>query len=175
MAKARKGKQTKWVPANRFEVTAAIEEIGAAQRKRAVLEAEMNQKLSSIQLEYAELVRPLNERESVLTEGVAAWCQANRAELTEDNKVKFHDFPSGRVNWYLTPWSVTVRGVEEVIKFLRKKRLSKYLRTKVEVDKTALLRDRELLENRALEGITFKQEEVFSITPISEDIDTRAD
>lgn len=174
MAKAKKGKQLQWVPQSREEVNTAIGEIGTLTRDRTVLEAEMNAKISAIQAEYGEQVAPLNARIELLSNGVSSWCQMYRPQLTQDGQVKFHDFATGRVNWHFTPWSVAVRGVEEVIKLLRRKRLSRYLRTKVEIDKASLLKDREKLDGK-IEGITFKQEEVFSISPTGLEVDTETE
>jgi phage host-nuclease inhibitor protein Gam len=172
MAKKKaKAKAALWAPQTREEVASGIEEIGLKQRERTVLETRMNDEIAAIQSRYAELAAPINERLDVLQTGVAIWCESHRDELTENGKIKTHDFPTGQVKWRLTPWSVTLRGVDEILKALRRLKLTKYIRTKYEINKQALLEDREK-GVKLPTGITFNQSEEFIIVPDETAIET---
>lgn len=174
MAKVTKAKTKAavWAPQSREDVVQAIEELGRCQRDLTAIQTLMNNEIAEVQSRYNVQAAPLLARTEELTQGIAGWCEANRKRLTDDGKVKTHDFGSGTVQWRFTPWSVTLRGVEEIIKRIRKMRLGKkYLREKVEINKQALLDDRELLLDGRIEGVSFKQTEEFIITPIETTLD----
>jgi phage host-nuclease inhibitor protein Gam len=155
---------THWVPADRDQVNAAIAEIGTLQRERVRLEAEMNDELEAVKARYNADTKPMGERIGELSLGVKLYCEANRAKLTNDGRVKFHDFATGKVNWRLTPWACTLKKVDEVLALLKAKGLTQYIRKKEEVDKDALLADRTTLAE-PIPGVTFSQKEEFAIEP----------
>jgi phage host-nuclease inhibitor protein Gam len=169
--KKAKTKAVVWAPQTREDVVKGIEELGQQQRNRAALETLMNNEIAEIQARYAEQAQPITQRMEELQTGIAIWCEAHRDELTSEGKTKTHDFGSGTVSWRLTPWSVALQGVEDLLKRLRRLRLTKYIRTKYEVNKQKLLEDREELMKRNVDGITFKQTEEFIIAPIETTVD----
>lgn len=153
-----------WVPQSRDEVNQAIAELGRHQRERLRIETAMNDEMAKVKARHDGEAKPLGDRIGELTKGLHLWCEANRATLTQDNKVKFHDFATGQVKWRLTPWSVGVQKVADVIALLKAKGLKQYVRTKEEVDKDALLANRAAVGD-SIKGITFKQKEEFAIVP----------
>lgn len=154
-----------WVPENRDAVNDAIAEIGRLQRDRERIQADMNDRMAKLKAEHDAAAKPHAERLSELVKGVQLWCEANRAALTKDGKVKFHEFATGIVKWRNTPWSASVSKVADVLALLKAKGLLKYVRTKEEVDKDKLLADREVLVAEPIKGITFKQREEIAIVP----------
>lgn len=161
---------THWVPADRDQVNAAIAEIGMLQRERVRLEVEMNDELEAVRARYNAKTKPMGERITELGKGVKLWCEANRATLTKDGRVKFHEFATGIVKWRLTPWAVTLKNVGEVLALLKAKGLTQYIRTKEEIDKEALLADRESLGD-SIKGVRIGQKEEFSIEPSASKIE----
>ncbi|MGO1072293.1 host-nuclease inhibitor Gam family protein [Lysobacter sp. CA199] len=153
-----------WVPGSRDEVNAAIGEIGALHRKRQRLEAGMNDTLAKVKATFEDQAKPLGEQIAEKMRGVHLWCEANRATLTRDGRVKFHDFATGQVRWRFAPWSVSISKAAELVKRLKDDYQGKYLRTKEEIDKTKLLADRESLD-KPIKGVTFKQKEEFAVVP----------
>jgi phage host-nuclease inhibitor protein Gam len=153
-----------WVPTDRDEVNAAIAEIGMLQRERLRIETEMNDELAAVKARYDAEAKTPGDRIAELAKGVQLYCEANRVALTKDGKVKFHTFATGEVNWRLAPFAVVLRNVSDVLALLKAKGLKKYIRTKEEVNKEALLTDREKLPEQ-IKGITFVQKEAFSIVP----------
>lgn len=155
-----------WVPTTREEVNQAIQQIGEAQRERQRIEACMNDALARVKAHHDAQAKPHADRIEELSKGVQLYCEANKAALTEEGKVKTHVFATGDVSWRTTPPSVVLRGVEAVIAYLLKRKvLKKYLRkTKWEVNKEALLKDRDEIKD-SIPGVTFAQREEFAIKP----------
>lgn len=153
-----------WVPQTRDEVNEAIAELGRHQRERARIHATMNDEIAAVKAKHDGDAKPLGDRIAELTKGIHLWCEANRARLTNDGKVKFHEFATGLVKWRLTPWSVAVSKVSDVMALLKAKGFQKYIRTKEEIDKEKLLENREAMTDQ-VKGLTFKQKEEFAVIP----------
>lgn len=153
-----------WVPANRDEVNEAIAEMGRLQRERERINADMNDEMAVIKLVHDAQAKPLGERISELSKGVQLWCEANRATLTNDGKVKFHEFATGVVKWRMTPFSVALSKVGDLLGLLKASGKEQYIRSTESIDKEALLADREAIGD-SIKGVTFKQKEEFSVIP----------
>lgn len=153
-----------WVPRDRDEVNEAIAELGRCQRERERINTMMNDRIAEVKAEHDSAAKPYGERISELTRGVHLWCEANRAQLTNEGRVKFHEFATGVVKWRLTPWSVGLSRVAEVLGLLKAAGKEKYIRTSETVDKEALLADREQIGD-SIRGIAFRQKEEFSVVP----------
>lgn len=130
------------VPQDDSEAREAIREIGDLNREILRLEAEMNDRIAELQQHYGDLVAPIRELALARHEGLKVFCEANRARLTSGGKVKFHRFATGQVSWRLRPAKVTIRGKDAVIEALQAAGLHRFLRTRVEVNKEAMLEDR---------------------------------
>lgn len=159
-----------WVPANRDECTAAIAEIGRYQRERSRINADSNDEQAAVKAKHDALAKPLGDRISELSKGVHLWCEANRATLTKDGKVKFHEFATGLVKWRTTPFSVALSKVGDLLGLLKASGKEQYIRTSETIDKEALLADREAIGD-SIKGVTFKQKEEFSVIPHESNIE----
>lgn len=159
-------------PQNREEVIEHIRNIGDLTRQRTRLAATMNDGIAAFQEEYAQAANPINERIEALQAGVHVWCEANRASITNDNKVKFADFVTGIVKWRAKPPSVTLKKIEAVIEALKKNGLKQFIRTKEEVNKDAILADKEASKKLAgIAGVTINRgDEEFVIEPHEQDL-----
>lgn len=153
-----------WVPADRDEVNAAIDEIGTLQRERLRIEAAMNDEMAEVKARHDAKAKPAGDRLAELAKGVQLYCEANRTQLTQDGKVKFHSFATGEVKWRLTPFAVSISKAGEVLALLKAKGMQQYVRTKEEVDKEALLADRTAVGD-SIKGVKFGQKEEFSVIP----------
>lgn len=127
------------VPADRDACAAQITEIGRLQREHEVMSAQMNDAIAQITDKFAPELSARSLRIKELSAGVQTWCEANRPALTDNNKVKYHDFLTGQVNWRTGLASVRVTGADAVIKTLKALGLVEFVRTKEEVDKEAIL------------------------------------
>lgn len=133
------------VPQSAQEANAFIAQIGDAQRAREVIQTAMNEAMARLKESYEAQARPLAEGIESLTRGLQIWCEANRNQLTQGNRVtyqvKYHRFAAGEISWRLRPRSVFVRKVEEVLHQLHMLRLQRFIRVKEEINKEAMLAD----------------------------------
>lgn len=148
---------------SRDAVVEAIAQIGRHVRERARIEAEMGDEMAVIKARFEEQATPHSVGIIELTAGVQGWCEAHRAELTQDGRVKFALLPSGEVKWRMTPPSVAVKGAEAVMALLIAAGLQRFIRVKAEVNKEAVLNEPEAVAKIA--GLTVSQREEFIIEP----------
>jgi len=151
------------VPQNREQAAQCIGLIGAARRRLSAIEAEMNEHLANIREHYEKLAAPHVKAISDLQTGVQIWCEANRDELTDGGKTKTASFTSGEVKWRLNPKSVSIKAAKTVLAALEAAGLTRFVRTKSEIDKEAILAEPAAVEN--IKGITIEQKEEFVIEP----------
>jgi len=157
------------VPQNRDDAAAAIRQIGEKNREIARIEANMNDRLAVIKEESEVLAAPLKDDVVGLTEGLKVWAEANRAALTNGGKVKSADLGTGKINWRLRPAKVTLREVEKIIERLKALGKQKFLRTKEEVNKEAMLDAPD--EARMIAGVSIGSEgEDFVVEPFEAEI-----
>ena len=163
-AKKSKTKALARVPQSREDAVFAIGRIGTLRREIQKLRADADEVIrvagEKFEQASADLVAELAEHE----QGVQVFCEARRLELTNDGKVKFHDFGTGRINWRSRPASVSIRAVEAVIEACKKVGFSQFVRVKEEINKDAMLADQE--KARLIAGVTIKSAgEEFVIEP----------
>ena len=157
-------------PQSKEAVVADIKAIGDAHREVMRLTADMNDKVAALQQQYAADAAPFNERIETLQIGVQAWCEANRDDLTNGDKTKTVDFVTGLVKWRIKPPSVAVRGAEAVIALLKSSGLGRFVRTKEEVNKEAILNEADAVRGVAGLAINSGVEE-FVIEPHDQQLD----
>lgn len=163
MAKA-KSKALARVPQSREDAVWTVGRIGSLRREIAAKKAGADEKLKKIGEQVEQAMTPLADELAELEAGLQAWCEANRNTLTSDGKVKFHDFGTGRVSWRLRPPKVVIRGVEAVIDGCERLGLKRFLRTKTEVNKDAMLADADTA--RQIAGVSISSEgEDFIVEP----------
>jgi len=139
------------VPQNRGEVAADIRRLGDLQRELQRETALMNDAIAEITHRAQPSLDGLKAKIEKCQEGIQAYCEANREELTSGNKVKSANLVTGEVQWRQRPPSVSVRGAESVIETLKRLGLARFVRTKEEVNKEAILNDPE--DVRGVSGI----------------------
>lgn len=127
---------------SREETEAAIARIGVAQRALQRLDADLGDRVAKAKEQIEGRAQPLKEQIAADQALVQGWCEAHRAAITRDGAVKFGSFATGEVKWRLRPPKVSIRNVEGVVAYLQERFQGRFLRSKVEVDKEALLADR---------------------------------
>ena len=169
--KARKGHNLP-VPQTRDEAASHIRMIGDAARAVARIEADMNDRLAAIKEAHEQKAQPFRSLVESLTEGLRAWCDANRDALTDGGKRKFADLGTGKVEWRNLPPKVTSRGADDVLAAIKTLGLP-FVRTKEEIDREAMLRAPE--KARLVPGVTIGSEgETFAVEPFEAEIEGRA-
>ena len=151
------------IPQTREDVSTFIAQIGIAQRERDRIEADMNDALAKLRQQYEAQAKPFADAIVERTRGVQAYCEANRDVLTQGEKIKTHRFASGEVKWRMRPPSVAIRAADAVIDALKGLGLGRFVRTKEEVNREAILAEPEAVV--AIKGITITQKEDFVVTP----------
>ncbi|HBK2226973.1 TPA: host-nuclease inhibitor Gam family protein [Escherichia coli] len=167
-AKRIKSAAAAYVPQNRDAVITDIKRIGDLQREASRLETEMNDAIAEITEKFAARLAPIKTDIETLSKGVQGWCEANRDELTNGGKVKTANLVTGDVSWRQRPPSVSIRGVDAVMETLERLGLQRFIRTKQEINKEAILLEPKAVAGVA--GITVKSGiEDFSIIPFEQE------
>lgn len=167
-AKRIKSAAATYVPQNRDAVITDIKRIGDLQREASRLETEMNDAIAEITEKFAARIAPIKTDIETLSKGVQGWCEANRDELTNGGKVKTANLVTGDVSWRVRPPSVSIRGMDAVMETLERLGLQRFIRTKQEINKEAILLEPKAVAGVA--GITVKSGiEDFSIIPFEQE------
>ena len=152
------------------DVVKNIRDIGDKSREFDRLEAEFNDKIAALQEDFVAQAAPIKAEISLLQKSTQAWCEANRNEITDGGKVKYADFVTGMVKWRTKPPSCNVRGADAVIALLEEKGLDRFIRTKKEVNKDAILNEKDAV--KGLAGITIVEDvEEFVIEPTEQSLE----
>lgn len=164
MSARMKTKAQAYVPQSQDDCAADIRRIGDLSRELLRGQAAMNDEIAAITERYQPLLDQLKSDIAPLQTGVQTWCEAHRMALTRDGKVKSANFTTGEVQWRARPPSVAVRGAETVIETLKRLGLARFVRTKEEINKDAILNEPAALQGVA--GISINSGiEDFVITP----------
>lgn len=155
------------VPQSRDEAALYIRQIGDSQRQFLRIQAEMNDSIAHITATYQPTLDAQAGQLKLLQEGLQSWCEANRFELTNGGKVKTASLVTGEVQWRQRPPSVRISKSEVVLETLARLGLSRFIRTKEEVNKDAILDEPDAIKGVA--GITVVTGvEDFVITPFEQ-------
>lgn len=157
------------VPQTNGECAADIKQIGDLQRQHTRTLAELNDAIAHLTQSYQPTLDTLSKQIEGLQQGVQAFCEAHRDELTNGGKVKTSNFVTGEVQWRQRPPSVRVTGAESVIETLRRLKLGDFIRTKEEVNKEAILNEPERVKGVAGICIVSGVED-FVITPFEQEV-----
>ncbi len=160
------------VPQSRDEDAADIRKIGDYQRHIMRSQAEMNDAIAHITATFQPSLEALGAQLKTLQEGVQAYCEAHRHELTNEGRVKTANLITGEVQWRQRPPSVSVRGADTVIENLLRLGLGKFVREKLEINKEAILNEPEAVKGVAGVSVVSGVED-FVITPFEQNGDSR--
>jgi phage host-nuclease inhibitor protein Gam len=163
------------VPQSRDDCAAHIRTLGDLQRAHARLQAQMNDEIAAVTHTHQPALMELSERITALQGGIQTWCEANRVLLcgAADRLGKTANLVTGEVSWRQRPPSVVVRGAEAVLETLARMGLARFIRTKDEVNKEAILAEPDAV--RGVPGIAISSGvEDFVITPFEQTADQGA-
>jgi phage host-nuclease inhibitor protein Gam len=158
------------VPQNRDEAASSIRLIGDTSREIARIELALNDLISQAKEAAEAQAAPLKDVVKARTEGLKLWCEANRDALTGGGKTKTADLGTGKVSWRLRPAKVSLRGrAEEIIERLKSLGLQRFVRTSEEVNKEAMLAERDAAS--AVNGVGIASEgEDFIVEPFEAEL-----
>lgn len=150
-------------PQNLNEAAEFVRRIGEAERAIEQANNEMNAKLEEVKQSFMERVGQHQHHLTALVEGLYAYAQGNRFQLTDGDKKKTVTLPTGTFSWRMTPKSVLIKGKDSVLAKIKELKLDRFIRTKEEVDKEAMLKEESVAVS--VDGITIEQREEFVVKP----------
>lgn len=151
------------MPQNLNEAAEFVRGIGKAERDIEQANNEMNALLEAVKQPFIEQVGQHQHHLATLVEGLYAYAQGNRFQLTDGDKKKTVTLPTGTFSWRMTPKSVLIKGKNSVLAKLKELKLDRFIRIKEEVDKEAILKDEGMVAS--VDGITIEQCEEFVVKP----------
>ena len=151
------------VPKNLNEAAQFLAEIGQEQRATDKIRSILNAKVDELKAKAMADDEPHQKKISQLVEGLFAFAEAHRDELTDGGKRKTVEVPTGTFGWRMTPPSVKLRDVESILESLKALKLKRFIRTKEEVDKEAMLKEPETA--KTVKGVSISQHEEFVAKP----------
>lgn len=163
MVKKRKAKKAEIVvPSSLEEAAMFVARLGEEQRAIEEIELELNREIEALKAEAMAEVAAYSECKEALLEGIAAFAEKHRVELTASGN-KTVQLPTGYFGWRWTPPSVSLRNAAAVLEELIRAKINKFVRTKHEVNREAMLEDKDLA--RTIKGVTITQREQFFVKP----------
>lgn len=158
-----------YTPQSKEQVSVDIKKIGDIQRELTRIETDANDQIAVIMNQNTPKIEALRAELDVLQKGVQTWCEDNRSSITKGDS-KTANLITGEVAWRKKPDSVNLKGVEIIIETLKKLKLDRFIRRKEEVNKDAILADKEAV--KGITGISIVSgKETFSITPFEQEIE----
>lgn len=157
------------VPQTRQQAVEQLNDIGEIVANIERLEITQTLDISEIKRKTELAATPLKKRLKLLQKGLKTFCEANRAALTNNSKVKSHDFGTGIVKWRAAKKSVQLSKPDDVLKRLlaQPELKASFVRTKSEINREALLDDPDAANK--IEGVKIKSSgETFIIEPLQE-------
>ena len=129
------------VPQSKDDCASSIRSLGDLMRQYERERAALNDAIAALAQQAQPVLEQLQSQIEALRAGIQTWCEANRVQLCgEDDRLgKTADLVTGEVSWRMRPPSVTVRGAEAVVDILKARNLQRFVRTKEEVNKEAIL------------------------------------
>lgn len=164
--KLKRPANTALAPTDAAQADIMLARIGRLSREVDAIQHALDERVTEAK-QFAEAkAAPLTAEIDTLTRGLQLWAEANRERLTDGFRRKTVALAAGELLWRIRPPSVRITGTADVIAALEAAGLEKYLRRKVEIDKTAMLADP--AEARTVPGVAIGTEgEEFVVLPVT--------
>ena len=167
MPKNKRAAETATPPKNRDEAEAYLEWIGIYQRQIQLKKIALAEAIANVTAEMEADTADLVKENDRLFRGLQLWAEANRHALTDAGKTKTVRMNNGTIAWRQAPPSVQIKGQEAVLAYLMQENGEEFLRTKVEINREAMLANAEKASK--IPGVTIKSAgESFVIEPVGE-------
>lgn len=153
---ARKAKSiTVQAPETMGEADQYLRDIGALNIQLRDIDTNLREATAKLKQKAEDQAAPIRADVERKWLGLQSWAQANRKRMTQGGKTI--RLPSGSISWRILPAKVTLKGVLDIIALLKSNRnWKKFLRVKYEVDKDAMLKDKQTAKSIA--GVTIGSE-----------------
>jgi phage host-nuclease inhibitor protein Gam len=165
--------ETVVAPQTRAEAEQMLARLGALQRDLALIESAASEAVAVRKATAEEEAKPIAQEAEALRRGLQLWAEANRPSLTDGGRTKTVTLATGEIAWRLRPPSVRLKDMPKVVEALVQLGLGRFLRTKQEVDKEAMLK--EPAEAMQVPGVSIGSEgEEFVVTPLAVELSNAA-
>ena len=161
------------VPKSIEELVEFVRHVGKNKRKLDTIRIKLNERVEQLKAQAVTDGLPHQEEIDRLFEGIYIFAESHRDELTEKGKKKTVNLPTGDILWRLTPPAVSLKNVKRIIGLCKSCRLKRFIRTKEEVDKEAMLKEPE--KAKEIKGVTISQKEEFVVKPSEIEIEISKD
>lgn len=166
MSKLKRAAEAVRAPRDRAEAEEMLAQLGAVQRDLALAEAALAETVAGAKAAAEAAARPLQAQQEALLRGLQLWAEANRHALTEGGRTKTVKLATGEIAWRARPPKVVLRDLTAVQEALVSLGLQRFLRTKVEVNKEAMLAEPAVA--RQVPGVSIGSEgEEFVAAPVA--------
>lgn len=155
-------------PRSQEEAERMLFSIGANQRQIRAIEVRMNDMLAEARAAFEAEAQPLNAAIEDEFAALHAWAEANKDSLLH-GKAKTVRLATGELSWRTSPPSVRVTKPEDVLERLRQLGLERFVRTKHEINKEAVLAEPDAVSG--VKGISVMQKEEFVAKPFETEIE----
>jgi len=135
-----KAPAAQWVCQSKDMTMDAIRTLGDAQRELLRIETDINDRIAALTAARKDEIETLTATIERLKSGIQTWCEAHRVELLSAGG-KEANLITGLVKWRQRPPSVSIRAVPKVLDTLRSLGLTRFIRSKDEPNKDAMLAD----------------------------------
>lgn len=143
------------VAGSREETAALIGRLGELRRERIHHEVEYGTRAVILKREFDPLFAKLDAEIKEIETKVIGWCRANREAGQKSLR-----FPTGLVRFRLGRFRVVIADVEKAIAQIKALGLTRFLRTKEEINHQALLAERAVAETIPGVSVSRKPEEI---------------
>lgn len=131
-------------------VQQANKKLSAIAEKQSALDklnADLDKKVLALRAKADKEIEPLKVKINSLTEKLEEFANDNRDELLEDDKKKSVKFASGEIGWRSNKEKLQLKTAASVLKEIKKLGLTKFIVTKEDINKAALIQDREAVKS----------------------------
>jgi len=151
------------VPKNLNQAAQFLALIGKEQRATDMVQSDLNAEVDRLKAKAMADVKPHQEKISQLVEGLFAYAEVHRNELTDGGKSKTVKLPTGWFGWRWTPPAISIRNVKAILVKFKELGLKQFIRIKEEPNKEAMLKEPEIA--KTIKGISISQHEEFVVKP----------
>lgn len=153
------------VPQSLDEAAKFLAQIGKEQRTTDMVQSSFNTKVEKLKAKVITDAKSHQEKIFQLVEGLFAYAEVHRDELTDDGKRKTVGVPTGIFGWRMTPPAISLRDVKSILVRLKALGLNRFIRTKLlkEVNKEAMLKEIDVA--KTVKGVSISQREEFIVKP----------
>lgn len=157
------------VPKSLDEAAQFLTQIGKEQRVIDKIRSDLNTKVDRLKAKVMAGAKPHHDTISQLVEGLFVYAEAHREELTDSGKRKTVEVPTGIFGWRMTPPAVSLRDVKSILESLESLGLERFIRTKKEINKEAMLEEPKIA--RTVKGVFISQHEEFIVKPTEVEVE----